>query len=849
MALPSLSTTAKSVPEESARRSVISIRAVALVLSAVLAVAAQVAFATPARRETGWWLALVTLVVGWIWQWRLDVTDWTQSAGRHWRLAPQWWRRILGAVLVVLGAALWFEASRWLSASWAGNFDRAWLAWVGAAVVMSAGFRALQAPQTPAHNKLSRAEWIVFIIAFLLAVGFRLANLDNYPPHDGVSQVEELQGGQFGTQFLRGDRVRWEFVGPAWLHALGIWVGGPTLLATRAASAVFSLLRVIPAYFWFRALAGPAGAMVGATLLAVSGWDTIVSRCSGHPDGLITFLCFALLVGPAVRGAWAAYPWIGLSAGYAATTYIAYRPLTAFAVIGVGIANIAHAYTRRWQRWAGVLASSVVIAALSVLMFLPLLNRLAGPGQFAHEYLNGLNRARGVEGYYNAADPWSVWLRKRWQRTALAAGLYYTVGDTNPAHNPDGQPLIDPTTGSLLLIGIGYSLLRCLRGFYGLILAAFAVTFTGTLIVTGNFDVLRAQVTMTYVYTLAAVGAGGLYAAAQRSLGRIGRNAVAALLVGGVLWAGYWNGKLLHDLWSSPVTRRHYRNDIAYLSVWLRVNAAGQRVIGLILSNGAVALQENDGSWLRGPDVSGQATWDVDTTLRTLDREPGPVMLVLFSDTMLQDLIDYFQYALPGVEFQLGPEDPTGSKRMAYAQVAEPARLTRSDRVRRLLCMGLRARFEVRRANGEVLASHSQVVPFVERSSWPGAVRQAADRYAGTADALTATWDGEFTIAETGTYEFSTSSYDGTLTTRIDGISIPDNGGRAITLQAGPHRVEMSGRFRPSGLEPTARLWWKTPATGNELHQVPFYRLGSVDQECLAALPPQVPDAQEPAEQ
>ena len=63
-------------------------------------------------------------------------------------------------------------------------------------------------------------------------------------------------------------------------------------------------------------------------------------------------------------------------------------------------------------------------------------------------------------------------------------------------------------------------------------LAGLVIAFLGTLVFTGNFDVLRAQACIQYVYTLAAVGAGALYAGARRSFGRVGA------LVAGLLLAG-----------------------------------------------------------------------------------------------------------------------------------------------------------------------------------------------------------------------------------------------------------------------------------------------------------------------
>ncbi|MBI4518066.1 MAG: hypothetical protein HY699_19860 [Deltaproteobacteria bacterium] len=814
----------------------LAVRALALPVSLALVAAAQGLLATRPDQQIGWWLLLAAALGAAAWQAGFTITDWTQSQGRQWGLAPQRWRRITGGLVTLFGAALWFDATQQLSADWGANFDRAWLTWFVATPVMSLGLRLLQAPLSPARNRLSRWEWAVLVVAFAVAAAFRLANFDNFPPPDAVSQVEELQAGQFGTRFLTGDRGRWEFMSQAAIAGLGIWIGGPTLRSVREVFAVVNLLKIIPAYFWFRALSGPAGAVVGTALLAVSGWDSIINRIPGHPDGLITMCCLALLAGPAVRGLWAVYPWVGLLAGYSTITYIAFRPLVGLALAGVVVANLARISNRNGANLLRVVAPTLLVASLVAGIFIPLTHRLEN--QFTHEYLNGWNRARAQEDYYGPRDSWSSILSKRWERTAQAVGLFYTQGDSNPVRNVNSRPQVDPVTGSLMLFGIGYCALMCLRGFYGLVVGAFGVTFVGTVIATGNFDPLRLQATIQYVYALAAIGAGGLVATAQRSFGRAGRGALLALLAAGVLGSAYWNGQLVWDLWTSPVTRQHYRSDLAYLSVWLRANTVGKQVIGLIPSNANVVFQENDASWLLGGAVRGTAAWDVHETLRKLSELQGDAVLLLCTPTMLRDGAQYFEYILPGLQFEFRGEETRSPTKIAYSSIATPAIAADSPLLRDGACAGARARFELRDEHEKVIESFTMTVPFIDTMTWPGAVREAAFRHEQAARWIDAVWEGDFTITEPGSYVFLPEFYEGTVTVTIDETRIAGGNQVPVALSVGPHHFSMKGRFNALMIEPTARLSWRREGGDEEkFNLVPFYRLAAADPRCSAAAP------------
>lgn len=806
------------------------VRALALVVTVLCVVAAEAMLANPSGRGLGWWLVLGAVLSAVVWQRRLEIVDWREPAGRRWVLAPGWGRRIAGALLVLAGVALWADATRALVASWAHGYERGWLGWLAAAVLASAGLRVMQVPAGPARARLARWEWGALAALVVVGAGYRLLNYNDFPPQTGISQIEELQAGNFGHQFLNGDRARWEFIGQAWLGALSLWLAGPSLLAVRMAYSIVAFLKLIPGYFLFRALAGPVGALAGTALLAVSGWDTIVNRIPGQHDQFVVLCCLALLAGPAVRGAWFVYPWIGLMAGYTIYTYVAYRPLIGLVLAGTAIAALAPQTGSTWRRTIRVVAGTAFVTAMLGTMFVPLLHRLPGPRQFENEYLNGWNRARAIQSYYSPTDNWAEAVRKRFERTVRAVELYFTRGDDNILHNAGGRPLIDPVTSALFLLGMVYCALTWWRGFYGVVLAGFAVTFVGTLVATGNFDVLRCASTVPHVYGLVAVGAGAMWAAVSRVPGRSGRMVAALTITAGIVFGAYWNVRLLHDLWTSPTVRMHYRNDLTYLSTWLRDNGQDRDVVGVVPYNAVVAFIDNDGSWLRGPGVRGRGTWDVGGALARLEQIKGPAVLVVVADAYLRDIVDYLARLLPGVEFRPGPPDPGGRVPLEYALLSNAAAQLGTEAARDLQCRGLRAEFAARDAGGAALATVSAMMPIVERHTWPGAMRDATARYEGRVAKFTATWTGDITIPEPAVLDIEAVGHDGILKAYLD--DRPLESFRGVVVPAGVHRLTMAGEFRGEMMSPSARVTWKKG--GGEPRLVPFYLLTEPDPACLA---------------
>lgn len=806
------------------------LRGLAFAGSVAAIIAAQWLFnSVPRRSDEGWTYMLVAVIAAFLWQLPQSVPDQLRPQQRQYGWSPARWRWALGGSLIA-AAAVWYAYATWaLSMDYEPNFDFSWLSWFGATAVMSIGLRLLQVRLGPPALPMARWEWAALAAIQLLGVAYHLGNFQNFPPGDAVSQIEELQTGMFGTLYLEGARNRWEFASWAVFAALGLWIGGPSMLSVRLPFAILNVLKIIPAYFLFRALAGRTAAVFGTLLLAVCGWDSILTRIPSHADHLATMIGFALMAGPAVRGSWAAYPWIGFISGFTSWSYIVFRPFIGFALAGSAFSAWAHPGGTRARKLLRATTVVLLVAALTVGIFYPLTHKLQG--RFMHEYMDGWNRAHAQTHYYTPNDTWQSTLRKRWERVARVANLFYTVGDENPTHNPDARPTIDPVAGSFLVLGLGYGLAHCLRGFYAIALASMMITITGTLIATGNLDCLRGQAAINSVYIVIAIGVGSFAAAAQTYLGKAGKYAACIALCGAITYAGYWNAKLLLDLWSSPVTQEHYRNDIAYLSDWLRRHASGIPVIGLVPSGANVVFQPNDGAWLRGKNVHGESTWDIQTTWRKLRDQTEPTMLLIATPSMNRDIIAYFEEILPGTKFTRREEATVHGTRMGSA-VIDPQELAKAkDRITTALCSGTRARFSFHYLDGSSNGPIEVLAPFIDHSSWPGQVRNQSWRDHERLDHVSAQWQADFVISEAaaGEYTFRGMAYEGVVEMKIDAKVIPASG--SIYLGPGTHHFSVSGDFRPAAVEQSMRVTWQKRDGTEALF--PLFRLVPPDPACL----------------
>ena len=814
-------------------RALIHTRAVVALAAAATLAAALYSFQGLDDVSQGWWLLVLGMALGALGQIGVDYPAPLPGPPP---VAPSWTRFWLGGLLAVAGIALWTAATLTLLRGWVDGFDKAWAGWLAATVLLAIGSDlAWGVWPAPAERLWKRGPLLLALGLVAVAALYRLGNITDFPGEGAVTQIEDLQVGNFGQAYLNGYRLRWEYLSSTWLAALGIWLGGVSQTAVRIPFAAVSALKLLPLFAWLRLSVGTLGALVGCALLATSFWDVVLSRIPNNHNVLIVATAFALLAGPVRRGRPSAYVILGFLGGYILHEYVAYRPLAIWAVVGATWWSLSD----RTSRWASRIARPLLTVLLIGSMIAPLFT-VRIPGEFRREYYDGWERARGITTYYNPDDSWGQWLQRRATRTVDAAALFVHQGDRSPVRNMKLLPLIDPVTAALLALGLAGALVHALRPILFLTAAGFAVHVLGTLVFTGNFDVARVGGSAGFVYVLAGIGAAGVTGALDAAWGRAGRLLAWALLAAAVGWAAWWNTGNLLQFWSSVEVRRAHRNNLAYLTIWVRDHRRpDERVQGIapLYTN---AIKSHDGIWLLNGAVPGELVSDVDTALKAWTKDPGPTLFVLFVERNTDDVAAYLHWLVPELDFSFDRDPLEMGADVAYAHVpAAPADLV--ARISAAACRGAVADFALIGKNpNEVLLRQRAVVPFIDRSVWPDALMQEVPRLTPTR--MTVKIVAPFTVTTAGDYHFALDTYGGSATLVIDGLKRDPHGYTGVPLTAGEHQLAVEGQF--ALITPSIGLRWSGPDTDNRQQLMPFYRIAAPVEGC--PFPPAVGEPNAP---
>lgn len=495
-------------------------------------------------------------------------------------------RRVALALLLLmvgLGAVAWairllartgdHDTARWL---WLGGIG---LALVGSVVLGALGPRPAEPPAAPRAQTDRRRlalEAIGFLALVALATWLRVYRINQMPP--GIF-VDETNAALDALAILEGRNdspfgVGW-FETPTmyayYLVAL-FQVLGTNFVALKAASLIPAVLTVAAIYPLARLLFGVPAAFAVTFVLATNRWHMTMSRWGWNEVAPLLFMVGAvyfLVRGTRDRRA-SDFALGGLLLGLGHYTYLASRLVTLTVALYVLYRVL---FERRFLRrhWRGL----VLFALLYLAAFGPLLNTyLQNPFTFA-------NRSRQVSilhdmtAYYDMQrSPAPRWVGRTLERFGLPKEvsllplqesvlrhleMFHVAGDRNPRHNLPGAPMLDPITGSLLLLSLGYALWEALRPRVGghrhalLLLWLFVPLLGGiltrldeapqayrTLPVVGAVALLVGDATVRSARVFAdALGERGL--SAQRGLAGA---AMAALL----LWAGVLNYRVFFEV-------------------------------------------------------------------------------------------------------------------------------------------------------------------------------------------------------------------------------------------------------------------------------------------------------------
>lgn len=304
-----------------------------------------------------------------------------------------------------------------------------------------------------------RRELVLVLLLLVIAAPARLLGLDVLPPglfhdeaYEGIDAVRILNGAR--PVFLPENYGR----EPLYAYAMAglIALGGPTVVAVRATSALFGLLAIPAAWFWGRSFFGPSAGLLMAALTSASYWVLHESRVGMRPISLPLFLALASGFGwlAARRGRAWAWPLGGLFLGLSLYTYLPARlfPLVVAGQVVLGL--LARSAERRLLRPG--LVGPVVLVAVAVAVAMPLALYLVANPEDA-------GARADVVSIFASEDGQGRPLLALGQNLVLNLGMFVWRGDETARHNLPYRPVFDLLIAPFFLLGVVLSIRAIFR--------------------------------------------------------------------------------------------------------------------------------------------------------------------------------------------------------------------------------------------------------------------------------------------------------------------------------------------------------------------------------------------------
>ena len=311
-----------------------------------------------------------------------------------------------------------------------------------------------------------KTMWTLCAVAAIVAMAaaVRMAGLSSLPfgtwydeAANGLEALRIINEPQYRPVYTDGVNASGHYL---FLISTVFDLIGVSTRSIRLISALAGVATVAAAYFAGRVLFGPSMGAVLAFMVAVSRWSLTFSRMGMYNafTPLFELLAVAFLVRALRKNRLSDYVLAGVSFGFGFCYYAAFQLFAVAA--GVFLVYVAAVNWRPgskfWLGLAAMLVATLVITA-------PII-------KFA---------AERPESYFARVQKTSLFAGKvpderipAFTRNLQKHLLMFNVrGDPNGRHNLPGEPMLDPITGALLVLGIALSLAQ-LRQPYSLFIDA-----------------------------------------------------------------------------------------------------------------------------------------------------------------------------------------------------------------------------------------------------------------------------------------------------------------------------------------------------------------------------------------
>lgn len=573
---------------------------------------------------------------------------------------------------------------------------------------------------------------------------------------------------------------------------------GVSTYAVRLVAASFGLATVLLAFVLGRALHGDRFGLLLAFFFAVSRWHINFSRFGipGITDPFFELLSLWLMLHAKRTGRLPDFAWAGLAVGLGLNFYAAFRLFTVVVVVFLVSLVVAWWFTARRQPGSGRSLLLNVTALIVAGLF-----AVAPLAQFALHH---------PEAYWGYVRDISIFQKRDepdlgkalLSNTTKHLLMFNYEGDRNGRHNLPGEPMLDPVTGVLFVLGLGLALGRPRRLPNPLFLAVFIVGLSAG-IFSLDFEAPqsnRAIGSMVAALYFAALAAETLWRSLDRAgFGRLARYGIDACIVfGGGAYVTCDNAEA------------YFVRQATDGAVWRAFNGvetlAAQRMLALgpdkTTIYASVFLANHEVIEFLAPGVDAHA---IIPPGGLPIHEPGDKPVAIFVDSENTWIIEEAKHYYPNANYRV--DTSPDERPVLYTAIISP------EDVRRI--QGLTARYWP----GETVGGKPRLVREEKtlEAEWPTTAPLPAP--------FVAEWSGVLYAPEFGDYELLLRSPARASLWLDEDLLLSKSGEGRVTvrLPKGHHAL----RVRAAGGVGAVRLAWRPPASPRDApaETVPAWRL------------------------
>lgn len=394
-----------------------------------------------------------------------------------------------------------------------------------------------------------REHWgCVILVVLVLGFGLflRVHRLDHYPPPGGISWNDEAQIGKEAYGIIHHGYRPWQFPVSVYATFLSFQMLGATVFALRLPFVVLGSLTLVVFYLLARELFRFPVALAATFLFAVSRWHIAFSRLvlPSTPAMLLEVATLYLLLRGRRTGGMMSYVLAGLTMSLGLYSHASFR-IVLLLVLVLFLGDAWSAWRSGAGRSVGQVANLLYVMRRGWLAFL--VSTILFTAPFVGIVVREPYRAFGER--FNAVMPVvfggggdrASYLGTVLHHSRQALGFFNYAGEAWGAVNLPDLPMLDPCTGVLFVLGLGYCLFYCWRSNHPFYLAWFLITMIGGGVLTVDFRSHRFAGVMPVLFIFAGVFIEGAWSAFRRGFGDSRQGYFAFVLLPVMVFAGYSN--------------------------------------------------------------------------------------------------------------------------------------------------------------------------------------------------------------------------------------------------------------------------------------------------------------------